>query len=218
MNVGTIVLLGLIVTGAIIGFYRREQLAPPALRLLPYFLLFQFAYQLAASLYSFVFTAHASNHFIFNLSIPINLIYFSYLFHSVIMAKRKRNVIVIGLILNLIFFFVNLAFIQGFSFLMTYSRTLMAASLVVFSLLYFTEAIGAEEKPYEINPLHSAPFWIITAIFFFYLSSTLTIIFWNYFVVNETNFGSIMMRIFAFVLYAMYVVGLLLHRPAKVRS
>jgi len=211
MNAATLILLGLILFGAAIGFYSRKNLELPVLKLFPYFLLFQFAYQLAASLYSFVFTDHASNHFIFNLALPVNILYFGMLYHGIIRNQAKRKLIFVGTALNLIFFVINLLFIQEISFLMTYSRTAMSVSLIVYSLLYFHEIV-TDDYIENINPVRNASFWIITSIFFFYLSSTLTIIFWNYFVVNNEYVGSVMMRVFAFLLYSMYIAGMLLHR------
>src|SRR5690606_40778911 len=93
MNNITIALLGLVLLGAVIGFYKRPSPGIPVLKLFPYFLLFQFFYQLFASLYSFVFTDHASNHFIFNLTLPINILYFGALFHGVVRHPMKRKVI-----------------------------------------------------------------------------------------------------------------------------
>lgn len=212
MSSVTIALLGLVFLAAIIGLYNRNNLGLPVLKLFPYFLLFQFLYQLAASLYSFVFTDHASNHFIFNLALPVNILYFGALFHGVIWHPVKRKVVIIGTVLNLMFFFVDLLFLQDFSLLMTYARTTMSVSLVVFALLYFHDIVRSDQE-YDINPARNAAFWIVTGIFFFYLSSTLTIIFWNYFVVNNVYFGSVMMRVFAFILYSMYIAGILLHRP-----
>ncbi|MGK6352773.1 hypothetical protein [Parapedobacter sp. DT-150] len=212
MNFITFFLLGLMLISALTGLYQRKNLGSWVLKFFPYFLLFQFFYQLAASLYSFVLTDHASNHFIFNWSLPINILCFGLLFYGIIKDTGKRKLILFGSLLNILFFFVNWGFIQGMSFLMTYSRTAMAVSLILYGLLYFHEIITSDDE-YEINPARNATFWIVTGIFFFYLSSTLTIIFWSYFVVNDEYFGSVMLRIFAFVLYAMYIAGFLLHKP-----
>jgi len=212
MSSVTIALLGLVLLAAVIGLYNRHNLGQPVLKLFPYFLLFQFLYQLIASLYSFVFTDHASNHFIFNLALPINMLYFGALFHGVIRHPVKRKVVTIATILNLLFFFIDLFFIQDFSLLMTYPRTTMSVSLVVFALLYFHDIVRSDQE-YDTNPARNAAFWFVTGIFFFYLSSTLTIIFWNYFVVNDVFFGLLILRVFAFILYSMYIAGILLHRP-----
>lgn len=213
MNNVTVILLGLVLLGAIIGFYNRHNLGLPVLKLFPYFLLFQFLYQLTASLYSFVFTDHASNHFIFNCALPVNILYFGMLFHGVVRHPIKRKVVVVATVLNLLFFFIDLLFIQDISFLMTYPRTTMSVSLVVFALLYFHDIVKSD-RGYDTNPARNAAFWIVTGIFFFYLSSTLTIIFWTYFVVNDVYFGSVMLRVFAFILYSMYIAGILLHKPS----
>ncbi|GGG97561.1 hypothetical protein GCM10007415_36210 [Parapedobacter pyrenivorans] len=212
MNSVTVILLGLILLGAGIGFYNRNNLRLPVLKLFPYFLLFQFLYQLIASLYSFVLTEHASNHFIFNISLPINMLCFGVLFHGIVRHPVKRKVIIVGTALNLLFFLIDLLFVQDISFLMTYPRTTMSISLVIYSLLFFHEIVTSDSG-YDINPVRNASFWIVTGIFFFYLSSTLTIIFWNYFVVNNEYFGTVMLRVFAFILYSMYIAGILLHKP-----
>ena len=213
MNSVTIILLGLVLLGAVIGLYNRRNLGVPVLRLFPYFLLFQFTYQSAASLYSFVFTDHASNHFIFNCTLPVNILYFGALFHGVIKHPLKRRVVVVGTVLNLLFFIVDAWFIQDISFLLTYPRTTMSVSLVVFALFYFHDLMRSDGKD-DINPVRDAAFSIVTGIFFFYLSSTLTIIFWNYFVVNDVYVGAVMLRVFAFILYSMYIAGILLHKPS----
>lgn len=216
MNVVTIILLALILLGAIIGFYRRKILEPPVLKYFPYFLLFQFVYQLTATFYSFVLTQHASNYFMFNLSMPVNLAYFSLLFYGVIKDPFKRKLVVMGTLLNGGFYVVNLMFIQGLSVLMTYSRTAMAASLVVYSLLYFHEMITSEDED-EKNPTRNMIFWVVTAIFFFYLCTTLTIILWSHLVLSDQYIGPAMIRLFAFLLYAMYIAGILLHKPDPLR-
>lgn len=213
MNTVTLILLGLILLAAVIGLYCRKNFELRVLKWFPFFLLFQFLYQLLASLYSFVFTEHASNHFIFNITLPINLVYFGMLYYSIVQNSLKRKAILACTVLNLIFFVVNLVYIQQVTFLMTYSRTAMSVSLVMYSLLYFHEIV-TDERVENINPVRNVSFWIVTSIFFFYLSSTLAIIFWNYFVINDQYVGSVMMRVFAFLLYSMYIAGMLLHRSA----
>ncbi|WP_229738837.1 hypothetical protein [Parapedobacter pyrenivorans] len=137
---------------------------------------------------------------------------FGVLFHGIVRHPVKRKVIIVGTALNLLFFLIDLLFVQDISFLMTYPRTTMSISLVIYSLLFFHEIVTSDSG-YDINPVRNASFWIVTGIFFFYLSSTLTIIFWNYFVVNNEYFGTVMLRVFAFILYSMYIAGILLHKP-----
>lgn len=212
MNTVTVLLLALVLVGAVVSFVRRKIFVAKSLRCFSFFLFFQFAYQLGAYLYSFVLTDYRPNYFIFNLTLPINLVYFSWVFHDVIRNTAKRRWIVIAAIANLLFFAINLALIQGFFALMTYSRATMAVTMVVFALFYFhgmlTSAVGA----HEINPTRNATFWIVTAIFFFYLCSTLTIIAWDLLMFRSDIVGPVMVRIFSFQLYAMYIIGILLHK------
>jgi len=211
MNTVTFALLSLILLGAVISFYRRKIFRTPMLRFFFLFLLFQFAYQLGAYLYSFVWTAHAPNYFIFNLALPINTVYFGLIFHEIIRRPLKRRIIVAGTAANLLFYLINLFFLQGFFELMTYSRTVMAATLVGYALLYFHELLTSEDQD-EINPMRNVTFWIVTAVFFFYLCSTLTIITWDYLRINNEIIGPMMVRIFGFFLYVLYIIGFILHK------
>ncbi len=212
MNTVTILLLALVLVGAVVGFARRKIFATRSLRYFSAFLLFQFAYQFGAYLYSFVLTEHAPNYFIFNLALPINLAYFSWVFHEAVDNATKRRWIVIAALANLVFFAVNLAFIQGLSALMTYSRTIMAVTMVVYALLYFHEMLTSSAAVNEMNPTRNAAFWIVTAVFFFYLCSTLTIIAWDLLMFKSDIIGPVMVRVFSFQLYAMYIIGMLLHK------
>src|SRR5690606_7042218 len=127
------------------------------------------------------------------------------------------KVIIVGTVFNLLFFVIDLLFIQDITFLMTYPRTTMSVSLVVFALLYFHDLVKSDRR-YDINPVRNATFWIVTGIFFFYLSSTLTVIFWTGFVVNDVYCGSVMLRVFAFILYSMYIAGIVLHKAPTATS
>ncbi len=210
MDSYTIILFLLIFLGGLIGFYKSKSITPPVLKLFPYFLMMQFSYQLIASLYSFVFTNFKSNYPIFNIFYLINFVFFSFLFSQIISAKWKRIFIAITAIIWVVFYFINLFHIQGISLLMTYSRTMLGILVVTYSLLYFHEILTDDKN--QKNPLRDATFWVVTALFFFYLCSTLTISLWNYLVINKAYFGNVLMKIYAFILYSMYIAGFLLHK------
>ncbi len=210
MSAATIVVLFLILLGGIIGILKRKSLSPPVLRLFPYFLFFQFGYQLWAALYSFVVTVHKSNYSIFNTAHLIVFIFFSIFFFSIIRSRRKKQVVIALALFWLFFYFFNLFFTQGIHVVMTHSRTLMGVFVVIYSLLYFHELLTDEKN--DKNPIWDASFWFVTALFFFYLCSTLTLSLWNYLVINKVYIGSTLLNIFAFLLYSMYIAGFLLHR------
>lgn len=214
----TLAVFVLILTAAAAGFFRMKSLQPAALQFFPYFLLVQFGYQFFSTVYSFILTSHESNHIIFNVFMIVNIVYFSLLFHSVILSKPKRAVIVATAIANVLFYTANFVFLQGGAYLMTYSRTLMGLLIVIYCLMYFHQLVASEETDMG-NPTRNATFWIVTALFFFYLCSTLTISLWNYLSFgDDQHIGPIMMRVFAFLLYGMYLAGFLLHRPIRTKS
>lgn len=216
MDQGTLAVFVLILAASGVGFYRAKSLRPRAFQFFPYFLLFQFAYQFVSTAYSFILTSHESNHFIFNAFMIVNIMYFSWLFYSIIKSPSKRMVILVTTAVNILFYLANFLYLQGGEHLMTYSRTLMGILIVVYCLMYFHQLVASDETSMG-NPTRNATFWIVTALFFFYLCSTLTISLWNYLLLgNEQHIGPTMMRIFAFMLYGMYFAGFLLHRPARV--
>lgn len=193
-----------------------KSLQPQLMRFFPYFLLFQFGYQFFSTVYSFVLTSNESNHFIFNTFMIFNIVYFSMLFHGIVQSPAKRLAILITALLNILFYLANLLFLQDVAYLLTYSRTLMGILIVVYCMMYFHQLLTSDETSMG-NPTRNATFWVVTALFFFYLCSTLTISLWNYLSFgNNQHIGPTMMRIFAFLLYGMYFTGFLLHRPARV--
>ena len=138
------------------------------------------------------------------------------LFHSLVLSPAKRMAILVTGVLNILFYLANLLFLQDGAYLLTYSRTLMGILIVVYSLMYFHQLLVSDETSMG-NPTRNATLWVVTALFFFYLCSTLTISLWNYLSLgNNQHIGPTMMRIFAFLLYGMYLVGFLLHRPARI--
>lgn len=213
MNPTAFIILFLMLLGGIIGVLKRNALSPPIFRFFPYFLFFQFGYQLAATLYSFVFTNHNSNHLIFNVAYCISFIFLAFFFHQIMVSKLKRKVISLLAFIWVFFYFINLAFIQGIDSLMTYSRTLMGGIIVIYALLYFHELLTDDEN--DRDPLRDASFWCVTALFFFYLCSTLTLSLWNFLIINEVYIGPTMLNIFAFMLYSMYIAGFILHKNPK---
>jgi|GEM_PF-925958 len=215
MDQVTLVVFVLILTAAAAGFFRVKSLQPAVLRFFPYFLLVQFGYQYFSIVYSFILTSNESNHIVFNIFMIFNIVYFSLLFHGVITSRRKRAVIAATSVANVLFYAANFIFLQGGAYLMTYSRTLMGVLIVVYCLMYFHQLVASEETNVE-NPTRNATFWIITALFFFYLCSTLTISLWNYLSFgDDQHIGPTMMRVFAFLLYGMYLAGFLMHRPVR---
>lgn len=209
MGLTTIGILCLILLGGIIGFIKRKSLSPPILRVFPYFLFFQFGYQFWATLYSFVLTEHKTNYPVFNIANLVIFVFFSIFFHSIITSVTKRRLVVVLAVLWIVCYFINLFFIQGFGLLMTYSRTMMGAFVVIYALLYFHEMLTDDKN--DKNPIRDASFWFATALFFFYLCSTLTISLWDYLVINKVYIGSTLLNTFASLLYIMYIAGFMLH-------
>lgn len=212
MELFYLLVFSLILIGAFCGFLRYKSLNPPFIKLFPYFLLFQFAYQFAGYYYSFVYTAHQSNFPIFNIANFINFTFFASFFYTILSDRRVKLFILSTSILWVFFFFANVL-LESITSFMVYSRTAIGILIVVYSLLYFYEILTDENV--NKNPFRDATFWFSTALFFFYLCSTLTTSLWNYLVINDYSYGRLLINLFAFLLYGMYIVGFLLHKNDK---
>lgn len=216
MDQGALAVFALMLAAAATGFYRRESLQPKVFRFFPYFLIIQFGYQFFSMVYSFILTANETNHIIFNIFMVINIMYFGLFFHGIIRSATKRMIVLVTTAINILFYIVNLFYLQGGFYIMTYSRTLMGILIVLYCLMYFHQLVASDEVNMG-NPTRNATFWVVTALFFFYLCSTLTLSLWNYLSLgSEQHIGPIMMRFLAFLLYGMYLAGFALHQPKKV--
>jgi len=122
-----------------------------------------------------------SNHFIFNIELIIEILFYSYLFYHSINLPFLKSVVLVASAGTLIFVAINIAVIQGFFYYNTYTFYVQAVMVILFCLLYFYDLI----KQDVIIHLYERPiFWISTGLFFFYFGDI------TYFLLGDSLFKS----------------------------
>ncbi len=106
-----------------------------------------------------------SNQWLFNLYLPFQNLFFSIIFYSLLNQKRSKNFVLIGLVLFLLFFLVNLFSIQGFREFNNYSFVFTAILMIIYSGLSLLQMVKSDSpKSLYKNPL----FWISASCLIFF--------------------------------------------------
>ena len=172
------------------------------------FHLVSLAFQWAAYLYSHY--TGISNHFIVNLSLFPEFIFYGliYLF-SAENTPAKRVITYTGILL-MVFTIYNMVFVQGFRTFNTYTRHAAAVAVIIYSLVYLYQLLKKDEVVYFKKEWM---FWITTGI----LVSTLIPIFYyslfDYIQQNKLDEGGIIFQYLTFTgsafRYLMFMYGFL---------
>jgi len=104
------------------------------------------------------------NAWLYNISVPIEYLFFAFLFGLNYQTKLFRRVAFIFLPLFFVFALSNMAFIQGF---VKFNTNILKAGsffMIVFSCLYFTELLRQER---HIALLKEPMFWVATGVLLF---------------------------------------------------
>jgi hypothetical protein len=202
---------------AFTGLFRRKHLENKGLRFFPVFLFIQFLNILASSLYTRVFQL-GFNLWMYNIFMVFDMLCFSYFFYYQFDSPKLKKVTVFISILFVVFYTINLLFIQDFFKYFSNSRSLMGGNLIVFSLLYFFQLFNNPKMVEDIT--RKAQFWIVIGIFFFYLTSTVIMGSLNYLItiyaeISKYYNHSATIKYLAMSLYSFYIIGFLCHKSEK---
>ena len=107
---------------------------------------------------------HVSNAWLYNFSVPVEYLFYTFLFYSFYKRKFNKTLAVVFLTVFPVWVLVSLVFINGVylfndNFLMTGS-----ISMVLFCFLFFIELLMNEEL---VNPFRQPIFWIACGLFLF---------------------------------------------------
>lgn len=108
--------------------------------------------------------AHLPNLLLYNLSVPIEFLFYGFLFYSYYerqLFKKLAGYFLLGFFL---FALINLFFFQGLSIFNTHTLALGNFYMLVLSCLYFVELMKKEQP---VNILREPMFWLTTGIFLF---------------------------------------------------
>ena len=108
---------------------------------------------------------NGSNQWLFNLYLPFQNLFFSAIFYSFLNQKRLKKLVLTGCVLFLVFFFVNLFFIQGVREFNNYSFVVTAIFIIIYSGLSLLQMVRSDSpKSLFKNPL----FWISASCLIFF--------------------------------------------------
>ena len=196
------------------AFYFYKMLESRWLRLFAWFLLFALAVQVVGSLYSNY--TYRSNHFIFNIYIGIEYLFYFFLFYQVFKNKKMKYLIAIFAIAFLIFYIINIFFGKGLFIFNTASYTFGSILIIISCLLYFASLFLSYET---INYFRVPMFWIATGLLFFYVGDSIYMSLLDYIVKNNIDKGgnlyAVISVILNLLLYALFTFGFLSNRPWK---
>lgn len=107
---------------------------------------------------------HQPNSWLYNLSIPFEYLFYTFIFLSYYKKQYNRHLARLFMYLFLGFVVINLGYVQGISRFNTNTLKIGSFFMVVFSISYFIELYNIHE---EQVLLRNAMFWIATGILLF---------------------------------------------------
>ena len=160
-----------------------------------------------------------ANSWLFNLSIPIEYLFFGFLIGNLCLSESFKKIIFFICIFFSVYVVINLFFLQGVKNLNT--NTLKTGSC----LMIFTSALGLIDifkNDNHISLLNNSLFWISTGVLFFNTGEFLYFFFFDVFLQNKwdrtaTVFASINNKLI-YVLYTCISIAIVCSRKSVKRA
>lgn len=189
------ILISLIIS---IIFYKK--LEPKWLRLFTWFLLFTIVTQVAGFVYSASFKK--SNHFIFNIYILIQFIFYFGIFYKTFESKNLKLTTLIISFAFVIYYWLNIIFKTGFYIFNSAGNSLGSILTILCCLLYFVSLFTSEVV---VNYFRISMFWIATGLLFFFVGNLIYLSLMGYIVKYNLDSGGNIYR------YIMVTLNLLMY-------
>lgn len=156
------------------------------------------------------------NAWLYNISVPIEYLFYSFLFYLSYQREIFKKLIVAFLIGFSIFAIINIFLIQGFERFNTNILKVGSFCMIVFSCLFFVELLSREE---EFRLVEEPMFWIATGIFLFNTGEFFYTLFSDYLIKNHLDrtrkiFSSINNKLI-WVLYTCIVISIVCIKQKK---
>jgi len=206
------VLISLLIS---IIFYKR--LKPSWLRLFTWFLLFSMLISITGYFYSFYLKT--GNHFIFNLYLLVQFLFYFGIFYKTFQTKKLKTFTLFVSICFLIYLLISFIFLDGFHTFNSLAFTIGSVLTILFCLLYFGALFNADGF---INYFKIPMFWIATGILFFFVGNFLYLSFLNYILENNLDSGGNIYEVIIItlnlLLYCFFSIGFLSNQTWKKRT
>lgn len=145
-----------------VSIYRYNRLFPGYLRFFSFFLLLT----LSVELTGFYLKEHFINNYrLYNLFTPVELCFYSYIYYHALQSARIKKIIRLVIPLYLVFFVINILFLQNKREFDSYTETINDFLISAYALAYFYKLIL---KPPEAGLYGDPLFWISTGLLLFY--------------------------------------------------
>jgi hypothetical protein len=159
---------------------------------------------------------HKPNAWLYNLSVPLEYLFYAFLFYLHYQKKICKQVAVIFLIGFSIFFMSNILFIQGIERFNTNILKVGSFCMIILSCLFFVELLSKEEQ----TTVFAEPmFWIATGVFLFNTGEFFYALFLDYLTKNHLDktrkiFSSINNKLI-WVLYTCIAISIICTKQRK---
>jgi hypothetical protein len=129
---------------------------------------------------------HKSNHVLYIFSYPIGFLFYAWLYFNIYKTASHRRLLVFTSILFILFYLLNLFFIQKLEIFNSYSVIVGSLILVVYTCLYF---LGGIQQPKMEKNMADPLFWVSTGIL---ISCLIGFFYWSFFVLKIDRSGKLM--------------------------
>jgi hypothetical protein len=107
---------------------------------------------------------HQSNAWMYNISVPIEYLFYGFLFYLHYSRKLFLQIVIFFLIFFLIFVVGNILFIQGFGKFNTNILKVGSFCIIILCCMYFAELLS---KDAQVNLIKEPMFWLTTGVLLF---------------------------------------------------
>lgn len=204
----------------VVSIVLYKRLRPKWMRLFTWFMLFSEIVSILGYQYSDTFKT--SNHFIFNLYLPIQFIFFFAIFFKSFQSKQLKKLTVALSIAFLIF--AILSFLSVFKkdgFYVFNSTVYLIGSLltILLCLLFFVSLFKSEGI---INYFQIPMFWIATGLLFYFVGNSVYLGVIDYIIAHNLDKEGAIYRFITFtlslLLYTLFTIGFLSNQTLKTKT
>jgi len=169
--------------------------------------------------YVYSFDFKSGNHFIFNIYLLIQFLFYFAFFYKTFQTKKLKRFTLLMSTCFLVYLLISFIFLNGFHTFNSLGFTIGSVLTILFCLLYFGSLFNAEGF---INYFKIPMFWIATGILFFFVGNFIYLSFLNYILENNLDNGG---NIYEFIiitlnllLYCFFSIGFLSNQTWKKRT
>jgi hypothetical protein len=175
---------------------------------LPFFLLFIVLVELLGRyIYKVLQTP---NGWLYNISVPIEYIFFASLFYQSFAKKNRKVAVKIFLWTFPVWMLIDSVLLKSFNNFNTDTLKIGSLAMIIICLMYFTELITADEI---INPFKKPLFWIAVGLFLFN-AGEFTLNMFSHILMKKWSVGKITFQkingTLIFVLYSSIIIALII--------